>query len=99
MDLETLIRDALERGGMISLHKVTADSSGEYGCSVSVPRLDIWASRRDCDPITAFKACTIEFDRLLRDKARVEVAARDPAQLELEDAIAADTSDDFEGLL
>jgi len=99
MDLETLIRDTLEKGGMVSLHKITADSSGEYGCSVSMPRADIWASRRDCDPIAGFRAAAIEFDRLQRDKLRAEESARDPDQLELEDAIAADADDGFEGLL
>lgn len=85
-DLETQIRAAIEAGGLVTLMKL---EDGDYSAGVSRPVIERFVSRRGPDPIATLRAAMTEFDRLKRDGPRAAAAAADPAQIDLEDAIAA----------
>lgn len=85
-DLEKQIRAAVESGAMVTLMKL---ESGDYSAGASRPLIERFVSRRGPDPIATLRAAMTEFDRLERDGSRAAAAAADPAQIDLEEAIAA----------
>ena len=106
-DLETLLRDSAMVYGSIGLFR---DKEGWHAAVThyEVGRVGALHSGRsvtDCDPVTALRVALLEDDRRTRDLSRRYGAAMvgaQPAQIDIEDAIAAavaPVADEFEGLL
>jgi len=95
--MEALVTAAARAGSQVHLwpehfaagfHATARSRQGAHHVAASGP-----------DPVAALKSALVEEDRLRRDGIRTAIAAKDPQQIDLEDAIAAAPADEFEALL
>ncbi|WP_242136989.1 hypothetical protein [Sphingomonas sp. TREG-RG-20F-R18-01] len=85
MSIDDMIREAVAAGSQVHVWR-EAD-----GCYASVRHRNgvHHSSTIHSDPVVALRSVLTEDERKRRDLPRAEAAARDPAQIDLEDAIAA----------